>query len=126
MVDIHCHLLHGLDDGAKTLDESIAMVRVALAAGRTDIVATPHANPQFHFDPDLIEQKLSELRRATDHKLRIHSGCDFHLSATNIEDAQAHPTKYAINHRSYVLVEFSDYLIPPPPAKSSVECVLPA
>jgi protein-tyrosine phosphatase len=113
MIDIHCHLLAGLDDGAKTLEESIAMVRMAAAAGTTDIVATPHANPHYPFDPELNELKLRELRQATHNLVRLHLGCDFHLSATNIEDALLNPTKYAINHQSYVLVEFSEFLIPP-------------
>ena len=113
MIDIHCHILPGMDDGAKTLEESISMVRMAAASGTTDIVATPHANPQYRFEPEVIERKVSELRSATCDAVQIHVGCDFHLSATNIEDALANPTKYTINHRSYVLVEFADFLIPP-------------
>src|ERR1700737_816953 len=117
MIDIHCHILPGIDDGAKTFEESISMARVAAASGTTDIVATPHANQRYRFDPEVIEEKVEILRRAVGELVRIHVGCDFHLSAMNIHDALENPTKYAINHRSYVLVEFSDLLIPPTSAE---------
>jgi protein-tyrosine phosphatase len=106
-VDIHSHILHGLDDGAKTFEESREMLRLAAAAGTTDIVATPHANGRYHFDPRLIEDRINALRADADDIL-IHRGCDFHLQADNIEDALAHPDKYTINHKDYLLVEFSD------------------
>ena len=108
-VDIHSHVLHGLDDGAKTLEDSIAMLRLAEAAGTTDIVATPHASGQYTFRPDVIEQRIRELQPLVD--VRIHRGCDFHLQADNIEDALAYPTKYTINQRGYLLVEFPDLSI---------------
>lgn len=113
MIDIHCHILAGLDDGAKTLENSVEMARMAAATGTTDIVATPHASPQHAFSPEAVELKISELRAATSNLIRLHKGCDFHLSATNVQDALLRPTKYAINHHCYVLVEFSDLLIPP-------------
>lgn len=89
------------------------MVRMAAGTGTTDIVATPHANARYNFEPEQIARKIAELTEATGHLVQIHSGCDFHLDANNIQDALAHPTKYAINHLSYVLVEFSDFVIPP-------------
>jgi protein-tyrosine phosphatase len=101
-----------VDDGAKTLEESVAMLRLAAESGTTDIVASPHANHEFKFEPDIIAAKLEEMRGAIDGAIRIHTGCDFHLSYDNIQDSLQHPTKYAINHKSYVLVEFSDLLIP--------------
>jgi protein-tyrosine phosphatase len=102
----------GVDDGAKTLEESVAMLRLAAENGTTDIVASPHANHEFKFEPDVIAAKLEEMRGAVNGTIRIHTGCDFHLSYDNIQDSLQHPTKYAINHKSYVLVEFSDLLIP--------------
>lgn len=45
MIDLHCHILPGLDDGPKTLDEALAMCRAAAADGVTEIVATPHFRP---------------------------------------------------------------------------------
>jgi protein-tyrosine phosphatase len=112
LVDIHSHILPGLDDGAKTLDDSVTMLHMAAEAGTTDIVATPHANTEFTFDPDLISQKIDEVQAAAGPVPRIHRGCDFHLTLENIQDALANPGKYAINHHTYLLVEFSDLLIP--------------
>jgi len=112
LVDIHSHILPGIDDGAQTLEDSVAMLRLAAESGTTDIVATPHANNQFAFDPELIGAKIAEVQEAAGPVPRIHRGCDFHLTLENIQDALSNPAKYSINHRSYLLVEFSDFLIP--------------
>ena len=111
MIDIHSHILPGLDDGPRTLDESVAMLRIAARCGTTDIVATPHANLDFAFRPELIRERLDQVRAASGVDPAIHVGCDFHLSFDNIQDAVAHPTRYTINARQYLLVEFSDLLI---------------
>jgi protein-tyrosine phosphatase len=113
MIDIHSHVLPGLDDGSQTLENSVTMLEMAAAAGTTDIVATPHANTEFRFDPAAIESKLTELRGRIGNKIRLYSGCDFHLMSENIQDALAHPTKYTINHKNWLLVEFSDFIIFP-------------
>ncbi|MBK7928226.1 MAG: exopolysaccharide biosynthesis protein [Bryobacterales bacterium] len=114
MIDVHSHILHGLDDGAATFDVSLAMVRLAAEWGTTDIVASPHSNLEYKFDPAVVESRLAELREAAgDTAPRLHYGCDFHLSFDNIQDAVAHPTKYTINHGRYLLVEFSDLVIFP-------------
>lgn len=111
MIDIHSHILPGLDDGPRTLEESVAMLRIAAQAGTTEIVATPHANTEFCFQPELVAEKIAELAAASGDLVRIHSGCDFHLSYDNIQDALANPLKYTINQKGYLLVEFSDLLI---------------
>ena len=87
------------------------MVRMATEHGTTDLVATPHANPSYRFDPQIVEERLAEVAKASDNVLRLHSGCDFHLSYDNIQDAIANPRKYTINHHRYLMVEFSDLLI---------------
>lgn len=101
-----------MDDGSKTLEQSIEMLRLAAESGTTDIVASPHANHEFKFEPQAVAEKIEELRQAIGGLIRIHTGCDFHLSFDNIQDSLQNPTKYAINHKNYVLVEFSDLLIP--------------
>ena len=111
MIDIHSHILYGLDDGAATLEQSLAMVKMAAESGTTDLVATPHSSLEYKFDPDLVESRLAELRTLAGPVPRLYSGCDFHLSYDNIQDAVAHPAKYTINQRGYLLVEFSDLAI---------------
>ena len=51
MIDIHHHLLFGLDDGAPDVETSLAMVEAAVENGITHIVCTPHANTRYIFDP---------------------------------------------------------------------------
>ncbi len=67
MIDLHCHILPGVDDGAATIEDSVEMARMAAAAGTTKIVATPHMmHPQFHVPGPLAKQKLAEVRAAVE------------------------------------------------------------
>lgn len=116
MVDIHHHLLPGLDDGSDTIETSVAMAKLAAADGITHIVCTPHANGQYRFDPVVNREKTTELRtRLADENIPITlgSGCDFHLSFDNVTGAKRDPSRYSINGLGYLLVEPPDYGIPP-------------
>jgi protein-tyrosine phosphatase len=113
MVDIHCHILPGLDDGADTLNTSIQMAEMAIAEGITHVVGTPHANSVHKFDPELIRQRRDELQAAVGDRLKLATGCDFHLSFDNLQDLEKNPQKYTINQKNYLLVEFNDFSIPP-------------
>jgi protein-tyrosine phosphatase len=108
MIDIHCHLLPAVDDGADSWDVTLEMCRLAQEDGVTEIVATPHANYQYVYDRALHLDLLEELRERAP-KLKFTLGCDFHLSYENVQDAKAHPERYAIGDTRYLLVELSDY-----------------
>jgi len=111
LIDIHSHVLYGVDDGARTLEESLAMVRMAAESGTTDLVLTPHANSEYPFEPDLVRERLAEIEAGAAGCLRLYSGCDFHLNYDNIQDAIQNPNKYTINQKCYLLVEFSELLV---------------
>ena len=113
MVDIHSHILWGMDDGSRSLDMSVAMLRMAAAGGTTDIVATPHADADYLFQPDLIAERRAELQGLLGDAIRIHTGCEFHLKYENIQEALADPRKFSVNGLGWVLVEFSDMMIFP-------------
>jgi protein-tyrosine phosphatase len=117
MIDIHHHLLPGLDDGARTLDVSLAMAEIAIADGITHIACTPHSSHRYFFDPERNATLFAELQDAVTTRfgdtITLGLGCDFHLMFDNIEDAQRHPTRYTINGHSYLLVEFPDSAISP-------------
>jgi protein-tyrosine phosphatase len=113
MVDIHCHILPGLDDGADTMETSIQMAESAIADGITHVVGTPHANSHYQFNPETIRQRRDELQAAVGDRLKLATGCDFHLSFENLQDLEKDPKKYTINQKQYLLVEFADFSIPP-------------
>jgi protein-tyrosine phosphatase len=58
VIDLHCHILPGLDDGPSNLDFSLSMARVAVEAGTQMIVATPHIRADFNVDPNEIEPRV--------------------------------------------------------------------
>ena len=67
-VDIHCHILPGLDDGARDWDETLAMARQAVAQGVRRVIATPHQSGQFPANtPDRILARVFEAQE----RLRI-------------------------------------------------------
>ena len=113
MVDIHCHLLPGMDDGPDSLDDSLRMAEMAVADGITHLVATPHCNDRFTFSLERNRALLAELRARVGDRIQLSSGCDFHLSFENIERVAAEKSAYTLNQGSYLLTEFASYGIAP-------------
>lgn len=113
MFDIHYHLLYGLDDGPKTIEGSVELAEASIAEGVTHIVCTPHANDTYTFDRELSRQRIEEINDIVGGRLSLGLGCDFHLSPKNIEDLYRDSSKYTINGKQYLLVEFPDYGISP-------------
>ncbi len=113
MVDLHCHILPEIDDGAKSFDMALEMCNMAVRDGIKHIVATPHANSVYAYDRSRNEERLQQLRQRAPESLTFSLGCDFHFSYDNIEDAIANPDRYAISGTKYMLIELSDYSIPP-------------
>jgi protein-tyrosine phosphatase len=112
MIDIHTHVLPGLDDGAGTLEEGFEMVKLAAANGSTDLVATPHSNAEFQFDEQRFEEAFRGLAAISAGVINLYRGCDCHLTLQNLQDALVRPTKYTINGSRYLLVELPDFLGP--------------
>ncbi len=112
MIDIHHHLLWSLDDGASTLETSVAMAKAAAEDGISHIVCSPHANSTYTYDPFVISEKITELQRLLDRDaipVKLGRGCDFHMSYENIQEAKLDPGKFSINGLGYLLVEIPDY-----------------
>ncbi len=112
MVDIHSHIVFGVDDGAKTIEDSLAMLELAAESGTTDIVATPHSDLRYQFDSDLIVERIAEMQARIGDRIRIHKGCDFHLFYDNIENCKTDRSRFTINGHRYLMVEFADSQIP--------------
>ena len=113
MIDVHCHILPGLDDGPDSFDVSCAMAEMAIADGITHVIGTPHAHPAHPFIPELVKKRRDEIQAAFEGRLTIATGCDFHLSFENLQDIRHDPSRYTLNQKNYLLVEFADFSIPP-------------
>lgn len=60
MIDIHCHILPGLDDGARTMDEALDLADIAVSGGVTTICVTPHTNLLEFFDDNYESEELKD------------------------------------------------------------------
>jgi protein-tyrosine phosphatase len=116
MIDLHCHILPGLDDGAKTLEEALAMAGIAQSEGIRTIVATPHFF-RGNFAPrdfDSIQEKRRELNEALKKngiQVEVNSGVEVHISHNLIEEIRKNRKNLVLNGSSYMFVEFpSDHI----------------
>lgn len=113
MVDVHCHILPGLDDGPSVIEESLEMAETAIADGITHVVATPHCSSEYDFDYARVRQLGEELQGRIGEQLKLATGCDFHLNPENLEALRENAARFCINQHDYLLVEFNEFSIPP-------------
>ncbi|HUU41906.1 MAG TPA: CpsB/CapC family capsule biosynthesis tyrosine phosphatase, partial [Desulfatiglandales bacterium] len=111
MIDLHCHILPGLDDGARTFEEALKMVRIAQSDGIKTIVATPHLFRGGFATGDLasIEEKRRTLNDALGEnaiEVEIKSGAEVHISHNLIDEIRAHRNSLTINGSAYMFIEF--------------------
>lgn len=73
MIDLHCHLLPGIDDGAKTLDDALSMARLAVENGIRKAVVTPHITPgRYDNDIKSIAASFNKFKQALiDHNIKL-------------------------------------------------------
>ena len=102
-----------MDDGAKSLEDSLAMAEMAIADGITHVVATPHSSDEFRFDFAAVERAAGELQAAVGTRLKIATGCDFHLNLENLAALRQNATPFCVHQKTYMLVEFNEFAIPP-------------
>jgi protein-tyrosine phosphatase len=112
VIDIHCHILPGLDDGPESFEIAFAMAEMAIAEGITHVIATPHATENYPFIPNLVRQRRDEIQAKFEGQLILATGCDFHLSFENLQEIRHEPARFTLNQKSYLLVEFADFSIP--------------
>lgn len=115
MFDLHCHILPGIDDGAKDLDTAVAMARIAVENGTTAIVATPHVI-EGDWLPDWgdITAGCEQLQAVLTQKqipLVLYPGAEVALNL-DILDKISGPGAYCINGGRYMLVELPAMEIP--------------
>lgn len=108
MIDLHCHLLPGLDDGATNLEMSLAMAQLAVDDGITVVACTPHIHPGiYHNTGSQILAATDRLREALQQAgidLRLVSGADAHMTV-RFTDKLAKREILTLADSRYVLVE---------------------
>lgn len=122
MIDLHSHILPGIDDGAKTLEVSLEMARLAVADGIHTMACTPHIYPGMYMnDGPGIHQHIADLQAALDtHRipLKLVAGADVHLVPGLLEGLRSGQVP-TLNGSQYFLLEPS-HTTPPPRFEDSV------
>ena len=116
MIDLHCHILPGIDDGPAHMEESLTMALQAAADGIHTLVATPHTLNEVYNNPrQRVREEVARLRKAlAEHKIDIHvcMGSEVHICTGLAQKVLAKEIATINDTGRYVLVEF-------PPSRDS-------
>ncbi len=110
IIDVHCHIIPGVDDGAKSYEQAYAMLDIAYQQGIRDMIATPHHMPEGkNASPQVIRARLDKLQAYVDemgYDMKLYPGNEiyFHGEAADMLEQGLICT---LADTDYVLVEFS-------------------
>jgi protein-tyrosine phosphatase len=112
VIDLHSHILPDLDDGARTLEESVDIARACVADGVDVIAATPHVRHDYPTSPEVMEEHVARLQAHLNDEgipLAVLSGGEIsfdHLSRLSADDRR----RFGLGgNPSYLLLEFPYY-----------------
>lgn len=112
MVDIHTHILPGVDDGSDSVEESFAMIKQAYEAGTRSMVMTPHylnkSQCRFDASKSVLESYGARLKEECENqglKVKLYQGAE-HFGVTEIGRIADEGGIIPINNSRYVLIEF--------------------
>ena len=119
MIDLHIHLLPGIDDGASDLEESAAMCRQAASAGCEALVTTPHQRHELWWNTDRaeLENLLRQVQERVGPEPELHLGAEIHVDSGLLEALEELPTSglLPLAESSYLLLEFDRQGLGPDP-----------
>ena len=108
MIDLHSHVLPGLDDGARDLDEAVEICRAAAADGIEVLAATPHVREDYPTTPEQMEDALAQVRDAAGDVVRLVPGGE--LALDELARPAAELRRFALaGNTAYLLVETPYY-----------------
>ncbi|MCD8232525.1 MAG: hypothetical protein LUD14_12110 [Clostridiales bacterium] len=111
MIDLHTHILPGVDDGSPDMEESVAMAELAVQSGVHTLVATPHSNQRHRFEnysSVLLGSRFEELRKTLADRevpLRVLTGMEIFCTEDTAALIEA-GLLFGLNHTDYYLIEF--------------------
>jgi protein-tyrosine phosphatase len=116
VIDLHCHILPGLDDGASDLSVSLDMARAFVADGVTQVACTPHILPGFYFNTGAtIHPAVADLQAVLDREdipLQLVAGADNHIVPDFVSGLRSGHL-LTLGGTRYVLVEPPHHVAPP-------------
>jgi protein-tyrosine phosphatase len=115
MIDIHSHILPGIDDGSRSIDETMAMLKEAENAGFREIITTPHYfEGYYEADERTREQLINNVKAQMDaHKtsVSLYIGNEIYITEDTMDNVKAKKVS-SLNNKKYVLVEFDLNVMP--------------
>lgn len=115
MIDIHSHILFGVDDGAKTIDESIDIIKEEISKGVTHIVLTPHCNNKYvKVNKEKVLQNFNALRERISKEnlnINVYMGNEVYFD-DNYFEVLEQGSFYTLANSRYILIEFDIFHTP--------------
>ena len=116
MIDLHCHILPGIDDGAENLEASIAMAEKAISQGITHILCTPHHNNGKYTNPKSeVVSRVLNLQEELDRRnlpLTVLEGQEVRITGDLMEEIENGQILFTDLDDTYILIEFPTMDIP--------------
>ena len=116
MIDIHCHILPGIDDGPQHLPETLKMAKKAVSQGITSIIATPHhKNGQYDNDKEKILERVEELNDTLEQAgvpLTIFPGQETRLYGELLEDLERGQVLTMNDQKQHLFIELPSGHVP--------------
>lgn len=115
MIDTHAHIIPGVDDGAKDIEEAIYLINQSVQDGVSEIIATPHSHhPLYNENRKIIEEKFIALKKEVNKrniKVKLHLGQEIHIHEDILKNLKKEEL-FSLADSKYILLELPSNQVP--------------